>query len=153
MRIIQYNVKLDDDRKVSLVKEKAENYVASNLTSPEGVVSMMNAIFDANNLAEEYVWIIGVNTKGRPIGVFEVSHGTVNMSMLNPREVFIRLLLCGAASFMIVHNHPSGDPTPSSEDIKATKRLIQAGVLVGIELRDHIIIGERYYSFYANEVL
>ena len=114
---------------------------------------MMNAIFDANNLAEEYVWIIGVNTKGRPIGVFEVSHGTVNMSMLNPREVFIRLLLCGAASFMIVHNHPSGDPTPSSEDIKATKKLIQAGVLVGIELRDHIIIGERYYSFYANEVL
>lgn len=68
------------------------------LNNPKSIIDIMKNVFHANKLAEEYVWIIALNTKCYPIGIFEVSHGTVNMSLVRNREIFIRLLLSGASS-------------------------------------------------------
>lgn len=68
--------------------------------------------------------------------------GTLNASLVHPREVFRAAIKCSSASLICVHNHPSGDPTPSPEDIALTKRLVSAGELVGIEVLDHLVIGD-----------
>ena len=149
MRIIQYKTMLDEDRKNILVREASKNYPdLGGLDSPDSVCLLANSVFDANRLAEEHAWLIGVNAKNRPIGVFEVSHGSDCAAVVTPREIFIRLLLCGAHAFFMVHNHPSGDITPSSEDDALTKRVIAAGKTLNVELLDHVIIADRkYYSY------
>lgn len=149
MRIIQYKTMLDEDRKNILVRESSKNYPdLGGLDSPDSVCLLTNSVFDANRLAEEHGWLIGVNVKNRPIGVFEISHGSDCAAVVTPREIFIRLLLCGAHAFFLVHNHPSGDITPSSEDDALTKRVIAAGKTLNVELLDHVIIADRkYYSY------
>ena len=89
--------------------------------------------------------MICMNTKNKIIGVFEISHGSVNSSIVSPREVFQKALLANAVSIIVMHNHPSGDSTPSREDIEVTRRLSEAGKIVGVELLDHIIVGDRVY--------
>lgn len=96
------------------------------------------------------MYALAVDSKNNVIGVFNTSHGTVNTAYMNPREIFIRLLLCGATSYIVLHNHPSGDSQPSKEDDRATKKLIDAGQIIGIELLDHIIIGDTFYSYREN---
>lgn len=148
MRITKYTVELTKEREISLVKEESKNYPEiDTINSPENVCKMMNWVFKANVKAEEHSWIIALDTKINIRGVFEVSHGTINGAIISPREIFTRLCLCGAVSFIMVHNHPSGDVMPSYEDIKVTSRLKEAGTLMGIELVDHIIIGnDDFYS-------
>lgn len=149
MRIIQYKTMLDEDRKNILVRESSKNYPdLGKLNNPDSVCLLANSVFDANRLAEEHAWLIAVNTKNRPIGVFEVSHGSDCASIVTPRELFVRLFLCGAHAFFLIHNHPSGDITPSSEDDALTKRIIAAGKTLNVGLLDHIIIADRmYYSY------
>lgn len=148
MRINKYSTRLDDNMTTILVKENSCNYsCVDNLNQPERIVSLMNDVFRASSQAEEYVWALALNVKCKLIGVFEISHGTVNMSVLQPREVFVRLCLCGASSFIIVHNHPSGDASPSEYDNNATIRLKEAGTMMGIEMLDHVVIGQNYYSY------
>jgi DNA repair protein RadC len=79
------------------------------------------------------------------LGDFELSKGTVNASMASPREAYINALKSGAVYIILIHNHPSGDPLPSREDIITTKRMKDAGDLIGISLIDHIIIGDNKY--------
>lgn len=81
-----------------------------------------------------------MNTKLDMIGVFEISHGNVNSSIVGTREVFQKALLANAVSIVVIHNHPSG------EDVEVTKRLIEAGTIVGIQLLDHIVIGRPGYT-------
>lgn len=149
MRIIRYKIMLDEDRKNILVRESSKNYPdLGGLGSPDNLFLLANSVFDANHLAEEHVWLIAVNAKNHPIGVFEISHGSDCAAVVTPREIFIRLLLCGAHAFFLVHNHPSGDITPSSEDDALTKRIIAAGKTLNVELLDHVIIADRkYYSY------
>lgn len=149
MRIVQYKTMLDEDRKNILVRESSKNYPdLGGLDSPDSVCLLADSVFDASRLAEEHGWLIGVNVKNRPIGVFEISHGSDCAAVVTPREIFIRLLLCGAHAFFLVHNHPSGDITPSSEDDALTKRVIAAGKTLNVELLDHVIIADRkYYSY------
>ena len=90
--------------------------------------------------------MISLDYKCHPLGFFEVSHGTVNSSIVDPRSVFIRALLSGATSIILCHNHPSGDCTPSKEDVLLTKRIKEGGELLGIELLDHVIIGTGFLS-------
>lgn len=146
MRITKYRTELDENRHNVLVKESATNYNADNLNNPELIVKMLNDCFNMNRLAEEHLYLIALNTKTKPLGVFEVSHGTANASMVNPGEIFIRLLLVGASSFVVSHNHPSGDCTPSKEDIQTTRRLKECADIMGIMLLDHIIVGDEYSS-------
>ena len=149
MRIIQYKTILDEDRKNILVRESSKNYPdLGELNNPDNVCLLVNSVFDANRLAEEHVWLIAVNIKNHPIGVFEVSHGSDRVSIVTPRELFIRLFLCGAHAFFLIHNHPSGDITPSSEDDELTKRIISAGKMLNVRLIDHVIIADHmYYSY------
>ena len=94
------------------------------------------------------------NTKQVLIKELLVSRGTVNASLATPREIFIEALRYRAVSLILVHNHPSGDPEPSQSDMLLTRRVKEAGSLVGITLLDHIVIGDkRYVSFRQNELL
>ena len=86
-----------------------------------------------------------LNTKAKLIGASDISVGTVNATLVSPRELFLEALKKNAVSIILLHNHPSGDPTPSQEDILLTQRVRKAGDLIGIELLDHIIIGDNRY--------
>lgn len=97
-------------------------------------------------LRQEYLRVIMLNTKNVVINVKDVSMGTLNSSIVHPREVFSDAIRKNSASIIICHNHPSGDPNPSSEDISITHRLKESGKLLGIELLDHIIIGNGNYT-------
>ncbi len=98
--------------------------------------------------------LLMLNTKAKLIGETEISRGTVNASLVTPRELFIEALQRNAVSIILLHNHPSGDPTPSTEDRLATRRIQEAGALIGIDLLDHIIIGDNcYISFREEEML
>jgi len=92
--------------------------------------------------------ILCLSTKHRVIAYHEVSRGTLDATLVHPREVFKAALLSNAASIILTHNHPSGDPTPSPDDHQLTRRLVDAGRLIGVEVLDHIIVGDgRYFSF------
>jgi DNA repair protein RadC len=92
--------------------------------------------------------ILCLTTKYRVIAYHEVSRGTLDSTLVHPREVFKAALLANAAAIIVCHNHPSGDPTPTVEDIEVTRRLAATGQVVGIEVVDHIVVGDgRYYSF------
>ena len=102
---------------------------------------------------QEFMKLLMLNTKSMLIGETDISKGTVNASLISPRELFIEALEKEAVSIILIHNHPSGDPTPSSQDILLTKRVKDAGSLIGIELLDHIIIGNNCYKSFAEEKL
>jgi DNA repair protein RadC len=84
-----------------------------------------------------------LNTRRRLIGLETVSQGTLDTILVHPREVFKRAIAANASAVVLVHNHPSGDPTPSEADIKVTRDLIRAGQLLKIEVLDHVVIGQR----------
>ncbi len=100
---------------------------------------------DMRYLKKEYLKLIMLNTKNVIIKSVDISVGSLNSSIVHPREVFIEAIKCSSASIIVCHNHPSGDPTPSKEDIGITSRLKECGKLIGIEVLDHIIIGNGIY--------
>lgn len=99
-------------------------------------------------LKEEIFKTVLLNTKNEIITDIDVSHGTLNSSLVHPREVFKNAIKKSANKIILIHNHPSGNVEPSTEDINITNRLIECGKIIGIEVIDHIIIGDGiYYSF------
>lgn len=100
---------------------------------------------DMRHREQELVYVMLLNTKGFLIRDVMISQGTVNASVVSPREIFIEAVKHHAVSLVLIHNHPSGDPAPSREDILLTKRVKEAGELLGIRLLDHIIIGDNCY--------
>ncbi len=104
---------------------------------------------DMEALEVESFQIIALDTQLRAIGRVEVSRGILNASLVSPREVFRTAIALNAAALILVHNHPSGDPTPSPDDHAVTDQLIAAGRLLDIPVHDHIIVGQRgrYTSF------
>ena len=130
-----------------VIKENSGRYdVNKKIQSPEDVYSVVQKVIKANEYAEENLWMITLDVKNNITGIFTVSTGSLNSSIVHPREVFKRAMLQNAASIIICHNHPSGDPAPSKEDINITKRLKEAGDLIGIKLLDHLIIGDNSYT-------
>lgn len=108
---------------------------------------------DLRHEKQEHMKLLMLNTKAKLLGETTISKGTVNASLITPRELFIEALQKNAVSIIILHNHPSGDPTPSREDMLTTKRILDAGALIGIELLDHIIIGNNCYMSFREEGL
>jgi DNA repair protein RadC len=140
--------------KLKVVREKSEEYNFNPVKTPEDVVEIINKVFDMENLAEEIVVLITLDTKHNITGIFEVSHGSVDESIVHPREIYKRAVMHNASSIIIAHNHPSGNPEPSDIDIQITKNLAKAGDIIGIKLLDHIIIGEnRYVSIKERRLL
>ena len=130
-----------------VTKESSGRYdVNKKIQSPEDVYSVVQKVIKASEYPEENLWLITLNTKNNITGIFTVSTGSLNASIVHPREVFKRAMLQNAASIIICHNHPSGDATPSTEDINITKRLHEAGEILGIKLLDHIVAGDNSYT-------
>ena len=102
---------------------------------------------------QEHMKLLMLNSKSKLLGESDISKGTVNASLISPRELFIEALNKQAVSIILLHNHPSGDPTPSKTDFLLTRRVKEAGDLIGIELLDHIIIGDNCYVSFAEEEL
>ncbi len=96
----------------------------------------------ASDAKQEEFHIVTLSTKNQVIDTHEITRGTLDASLVHPREVFRAAIKDAASSIILVHNHPSGDPTPSSEDMKVTERLTDAGKTLGIEVRDHIVLGK-----------
>ncbi|AQS59963.1 RadC family protein [Desulforamulus ferrireducens] len=111
---------------------------------PEDVCSLL--MEDLRNLDREYFLALLLNTKNQVLARETISIGTLNASMVHPRELFKVAIRRSAAAVILVHNHPSGDPTPSREDITLTKRLIEAGEIIGIDVLDHIVIGDNRFT-------
>ena len=93
-------------------------------------------------LDREHFWALALDTKNRLLREIDVSVGSLNASIVHPRELFKVAVRISAASVVVVHNHPSGDPTPSGADTQLTRRLVKAGDVLGIELLDHVVIGD-----------
>lgn len=105
-------------------------------------------------LQQEHFVCMFLNTKNRVIDKKCIFIGSLNTSVVHPREIFREAIRCSAASVICIHNHPSGDPTPSQEDVEITKRLFNAGEMIGIEMIDHLIIGDQtYYSMRENNLI
>lgn len=141
--------------RIVLVKEKVGRYELPRETkSPEEAYKAITAITSVEQEAQEVFGVLLMNTKHKIVAVHEVSRGTLSASMVHPREVFKLAVLHNAAAIICFHNHPSGDPEPSKEDIEITKRLVEAGKIMGIEILDHIIVGDdRYVSLKERGVM
>jgi DNA repair protein RadC len=122
------------------------------IKSPRDVTDMV--INDMRFLEKEHFKVMFLNTKNEIIAYETISIGSLNASIVHPREVFNRAIKKSSASIILLHNHPSGNPEPSKEDINITKRLIKAGEIIGIEVLDHIIIGDgNYFSLKENSLI
>ena len=109
---------------------------------------------DMRHMEQEELHLMMLNSKNALIRDSLIFKGTVSMSLASPRELFLEALRYHAVSIVLVHNHPSGDPAPSIEDRKMTARIKEAGMLLGIRLLDHIIIGDQsYFSFKERGIL
>ncbi len=113
------------------------------LTSPESVAGYY--MQEMRLLKVEQARVLFFDTKSRLLGEKTISTGTVNASIMSPREIYLAALQFEAVHIILLHNHPSGDPTPSKEDLLVTKRMKEAGNFIGITLLDHIIIGDNRY--------
>ena len=137
-------------QKLAIVKEERKRYcLAPFIQSPIDAAQSFQIIFELEKAAEEIFCALFLNTKNKIIGATEVSHGTLNASLVHPRELFKKALFHNAAAVIIGHNHPSGNPQPSHEDILIFKKLKAAGEMLDIHILDQIIIGENgdFYSF------
>lgn len=124
----------------------------TKITSPKDVCKFM--MENMKEYKKEYFRSIMLDTKNNIICHEDISVGSLNASIVHPREVFNRAIKRSSASIILVHNHPSGDPTPSKEDINITKRLINAGDILGIRVLDHIIVGnEKYISLKEEDII
>ena len=128
-------------------------YSRKNMRNPSEVIVVMQE--ELNKYDRELFCILNLKAKGQVINLNIVSMGSLQQAIVHPREVFKSAILANASSIILLHNHPSGDCQPSEADIDVTKRLIGAGELLGIEVLDHIVIGEQkeYFSFKENEML
>ncbi|MCC5909405.1 MAG: JAB domain-containing protein [Clostridiaceae bacterium] len=132
---------------LKLVRESTTYYSNRKIRSPEDAAEIFrNFIGDSDR---EKFALMCLNSKNEPVSLSLVSQGSLNAAIVHPREVFKTALMANSASIItgiqISHNHPSGDPTPSKEDVEITKRLMEAGKILGIELLDHIVLGENSF--------
>jgi len=133
--------------RVVLVKEKGAMYdVQKKIGSSYDAYKAITEITKVQEEAQEVFGILILNTTHKIVAVHEIGRGTLNASMVHPREVFKPAVLHNAAAIICFHNHPSGEPKPSKEDIETTNRLVKAGKIMGIEVLDHIIVGDDKYT-------
>ncbi len=128
-------------------------YSDRQLRCPDDVVGLLSR--ELQDYDREVACVVNLQSDGRPINLNIISMGTVNMSLVSAREVFKSAILSNAANIMLLHNHPSGDPTPSRADLELTHKIWEAAQIMDIPLLDHIILGRDgvYCSFLKNGFL
>ena len=129
---------------IKMVKESSFLYQTRTISSPKDAYEMIKEQLEG--LDREQFIIACLNTMNEPTNISVVSVGSLNKAIVHPREVFKTAILSNAASIMAFHNHPSGEITPSQQDIQLTNRLYEAGELLGIKLLDHLIIGDGTFT-------
>ena len=135
-----------------LTKRKYRGQKPSEIRGPDDVVAFLDPRLRREQ--REHFLVLLLNARHEVIGRETVSIGSLNASIVHPREVFRPALIASAAAVVLVHNHPSGDPEPSEEDLSITKRLVEAGELLGIGVLDHVIVASRgVISFRSRQLL
>jgi DNA repair protein RadC len=122
-----------------------------DIKDPEAVIKAIRA--SIKDKAKEHFKLILLNPRNKIIGISTISVGTLNASLVHPREVFKDAIMHSAASVVLAHNHPSGDPEPSEDDLKITKKLVDSGKILGIEVLDHIVIGKNIFCSFKERGL
>ena len=130
--------------KVSLVRDGSYQSPSKAITSPPDAFSILEGYMQG--LDREHFVVLLLDIKNKVIGINTVSIGNLDTAIAHPREVFKPAILSNAASILLAHNHPSGDPEPSREDVAITTRLVEAGKILGIDVIDHLILGDGYRS-------
>lgn len=130
---------------LKMVKENSILYSNRVISSPADSAEIIRDFIE--NSDREQMIMCCLDTKNQPTSISIVSIGSLNSAIIHPREVYKTAILSNASSIIIAHNHPSGNPDPSHEDITLTNRLDEAGKIIGIKLLDHLIIG--YGNFYS----
>lgn len=130
---------------IKLVRESTTQYNNDNIKNINDIINLIDNIEDIKNNDVENVYIICLNNKNIPVNYSLVAKGTINASIIDPKVIFKTILLSNASAFIMVHNHPSGDPTPSKQDYEITNILEKASKLLDIKFLDHIVIGNDNY--------
>ena len=133
----------------SMIKESSKG---KHLYTPKEVYHVMKPIFAEKDDIER-MYCIFLNSKNKVLAIEKISDGTINCSILYPREIIKRVILLKATAVILVHNHPSGDPEPSPEDKKVTMKVGISLLSMDVQLHDHIIIGDDYYSMTDSGIL
>ena len=146
------HAKIVDIVSIKMVREGSTKYENRKIETPfDAYVLLKNFLEDSDR---EKLLVVCLDTKNQPINICTVSVGTLNSSLVHPREIFKTAILSNSNQIMLAHNHPSGISAPSNEDKAMTNRIKDAGVILGIELIDHIIIGSNeYFSFKENRLM
>jgi DNA repair protein RadC len=132
--------------KVQLVRDSSQVSSFKSITRPADAYEILNMYLQGAD--RENLVVVMLDIKNKIIGINTVGIGVLGSCPVHPREVFKPAILSNAAGIIIAHNHPSGDPNPSQDDMQMTQRIDEAGKLLGIKLVDHVIVGDgRFYSF------
>ncbi|HGH7179271.1 TPA: DNA repair protein RadC [Bacillus luti] len=127
-----------------LVKESSLLYKERSVRSPEDGYKLLKQFLE--DADREHFIVVSLDTKNQPVAINICHIGSLNASIVHPREVMKSAILSNAASIIVGHNHPSGKVEPSKEDIEVTKRLVEAGKIIGIDVLDHIIVGDETFT-------
>lgn len=134
------------------IEDNSSSTTKNIIKSPDDIVKVINR--DLKGKRKEHFIVASLDTRNHLISARTVSIGSLDTSIVHPREVFLEAISNVAASVIFIHNHPSGNPEPSEDDIKLTRQLIEAGKLLGIEVLDHIIVGDSsYLSMKAKNII
>jgi DNA repair protein RadC len=126
--------------RIAMIKESAISVEQTKIRSPRDVFDAVRGYLA--DVDREHFLTLLLNTKNGIVGVNTTSIGTLNSSLVHPREVFKAAIIANSAAVILVHCHPSGNPDPSNEDLEITRRLVEAGKILGIEVLDHVIVGD-----------
>jgi len=137
---------------LKVVRERRAGYSRQQRVKTSGDVYQAFREHFASLDREQFVVVL-LDNKNVILGFNVVSVGTINSSLVHPREVFKPAILANAAAVLLIHNHPSGDPEPSAEDKAITRRLKEAGEILGIKLLDHVVIGDGHFVSFAEQQL
>ena len=145
-KIPMYEMVLDELKK-PVLSVSGEVLTDGAMQAPEDIWEMAKSI-GCDRKAEEEAYLLCMDSKGKPLGVFMLSRGSQSLSIFSVKAAITRALLSGASNIAIWHNHPSGNPTPSRDDKEVTKKMAEAGKLMETPLVDHVIVCDgSYYSF------
>lgn len=138
---------MENIAKIKLIlKEDSTEYSKEKIKTTLDVVNFLNKVEQANLLPQESTFILCMNSKNEVISYSEIARGGINLCNLDIKSIFKTVLLTNASKFILAHNHPSGDPTPSELDIKVTNKIIEASKIMDIQLLDHVVIGGNSFA-------
>lgn len=139
-------------RRVFTKSEIAEETKQKEVTSAQEIYELAKS--KISNYAKEHLIVLSFDTRNKFLGMDTISVGTLNANLVHPRETFDAAIRRHAAHIIVAHNHPSGDPEPSEDDLEITKRLVESGKILGIEITDHIIVTKnRFFSFKERKLI